>query len=615
MKKLTNLIGILTTLGLMFITTIPVYAQSSTSQAVLHAEIDRNNITTDDTIILTVTVDMFESGLSSPQLPALDGFQIVSQNNSSQISMVNGDMTVQEIYQYYLRPENVGNIIIDPITLTIHGTVYSTEPIIVNVSQGTGKLNPPPKPSSPSFPNFPNFPSLNSIPSLGFDIPLGAEPMDPSLAPEGLTGRDYFLEAEVDKSNAYQGEQIQYILRFYKATSPISGLELTQPSFSGFWHKSAPEEKHFSLSLGSKKYLVTELQSILFPTVVGDIEIEPAQITIPDNFFSTGGSLQTSPIHLYIKPLPAGAPDSFNGAIGKFKVTVEVDSTEINVNEPINYRFMVKGKGNVENIPEPDWNEGSTWRSFDTTVETSTQFENGFLVGTKVFERLLVPTQSGHFRFPSLEFSYFDPDEGTYSVINTDQIEVNVKSDGSESALASQIPDTNIYNNDNSGNKEFISSIKTKPVDKIIGNKELFSSPVFWFIWIIPLLLLTGHLAWEKNIQRNQKDTDYRRYKNASKKAFLALEQLEENPDSGSVERIFLEYLSDKLNKPFSGFTLEELEEELLRLEIKEKRIAQIRTCIMLNTMGMYSPGSESEIQMEALKLVKDLIKILEKEI
>jgi len=612
MKKLTQLLVFLITLGFLFITIIPASAQSSTSKAVLHAEVDRSNITTDDTIILTVTVDMFESGLAKPQLPALEGFQVIGQNNGTQISMLNGEMTVQETFQYYLRPEYTGTIIIEPITLTSQGTVHSTDQIVVNVTKGTGKMNQIPGPSSPSFPNFP---SLKGVPSFGIDIPFDAEPMDPALVPESLSGRDYFLEASVDKSSAYQGEQIRYIIRFYKAASPIGDLELKQPSFRGFWHESVPDEKHYSLNFANKNYLVTEVESTLFPTVVGNIEIEPAQITIPGDFFTSGGTLQTNPVTLEIKPLPAGAPDSFNGAIGKFNVKAETDLIETNVNEPIKYRFIVQGEGNVENIPEPEWNDKPAWRSFDTTIETSTQFENGTLVGTKVFERLLVPTQSGEIKIPSLEFSYFDPEEGTYKLIYSDQIQVNVISDRTEKTSASHVGNNTIDQNDMLGIDNSISSIKTTPGNTKFGSKELISNPVFWLLWLVPLFMLTGHIAWVKNDERRQKDSGYRRYKNAAKKAHLALKELKRNPNSSSVERILLEYLSDKLNQPFTGLTLEELEAALRMIEIKEEYLTQIESCILLSEMVVYSPESKIESQIQAINMATSLINILDKEI
>ena len=45
---------------------VPVHAQSQTSKPIIYAEVDQTDISTDDTIILTVTVDLFETSLSKP---------------------------------------------------------------------------------------------------------------------------------------------------------------------------------------------------------------------------------------------------------------------------------------------------------------------------------------------------------------------------------------------------------------------------------------------------------------------------------------------------------------------------------------------------------------------
>lgn len=42
--------------------------------------------------------------------------------------------------------------------------------------------------------------------------------------PAELTGRDYYLEATVDKTNPYQGEQVLYSLRLYRAVSPMGQI-------------------------------------------------------------------------------------------------------------------------------------------------------------------------------------------------------------------------------------------------------------------------------------------------------------------------------------------------------------------------------------------------------
>ena len=55
--------------------------------------------------------------------------------------------------------------------------------------------------------------------------------------------------------------------------------------------------------------------------MVGPITVEPARLIIPGGFFSSGTELQTQPVVVDIKPLPANAPASFNGAVGQFTLS------------------------------------------------------------------------------------------------------------------------------------------------------------------------------------------------------------------------------------------------------------------------------------------------------
>ena len=109
----------------------------------IHAEVDRTSLSTDETLLLTVTVSSSSLlGSSRPNLPSFQGFNIASTSSSSQISIINGDMSSQEIYRYVLQPYESGDLVIEPISVNLSGQTYSTEPITVHVSQGTGAPAP-----------------------------------------------------------------------------------------------------------------------------------------------------------------------------------------------------------------------------------------------------------------------------------------------------------------------------------------------------------------------------------------------------------------------------------------------------------------------------------------
>jgi hypothetical protein len=267
----------------------------------IQAEVDRTSLSTNEQLLLTVTVSS-KSMLTShrPSLPSLQGFNIASTSSSSQISILNGDMSSQEIYRYVLQPYEVGDLVIEPISVDLGGQAYSTQPIPIHVSQGTGAPAPAPAPS-------------NSRPAAN-----AAE----------LTGQDLYVEAVVDNPTPYVGQQVNYVFRFYQAVNLWDQPSYQAPAFTGFWSEPKPIEGQYQTQAAGRVYRVTEIRTILFPSVVGPVTIEPASLTVPGSLFQSGRTLQTRPVEMDVRPLPAGAPAGFDGAVGQFALSATVDTNQ-----------------------------------------------------------------------------------------------------------------------------------------------------------------------------------------------------------------------------------------------------------------------------------------------
>ena len=134
---------------------LPAFGQSP-----ITAEIDRNNISTDEAIILMVSIDTSAGPSSQPGLPPMPDFQIVGTSSGTQMQMINGTTTVKSTYNYTLRPLQAGTLTIDPITVLVNGQSYTSQPISVNVSQGTGNRQPAPNPSMSSLQGLGSLSSL-----------------------------------------------------------------------------------------------------------------------------------------------------------------------------------------------------------------------------------------------------------------------------------------------------------------------------------------------------------------------------------------------------------------------------------------------------------------------
>jgi hypothetical protein len=592
---------------------MPALAQSTNgNNPIITAEVDRDHVSTDETVMLTITVNILGSSPTQPQLPSLRGFTVIRSSSGTQIRVVNGTMSIQETYQYKLRPTQTGELIIEPITINVNGITYNTDPIRISVNQGSGNIQPVPNPSLPVMPSLPSFPSSPLLDS-GLQEP-GTQKV-PSKAPTGLAGQDFFIQAEVDKLSPYMGEQVLYTLRFYNAVRLYDDPEYRPPGFTGFWHEDQSDQAIYTLQQAGRTYNVTELQTVLFPTVIGETSIEPAEIIIPGGFFSNDQILRSQPTTLDVQTLPQYAPSSYQGAVGRFEIRAEVDTNHTVINEPVTLKVKIDGQGNIHNLADPVWNEGPEWRAFDSQASNSTQFVGGKLIGSRTYERILVPTQAGTLTIPVIEFSYFDPETSSYQTVSTQPFEVIVESSLAGSTAAS--PDINsgpeALKNESPNNN--IRPNKPAPPKWIQGSTLLTTLPGYWLLWTLPLFLLMGQLGWQQYLKSWQNDPSQRRRNGAAKKARRSIRAASKRPAENydAANQILITFLSEKLSRPISGLTRDELD-QLLRSEgVDEDLIEHVHNYITLSEFGRYAPSEENSSPKELLMRTEKLIMELDK--
>jgi len=612
------IVGILSSLAVM-----PAYAQSAD---VVWAEVDATTLSTDETLVLTVFVNSDAGRASQPVLPPLDGFEVLRRSSGNQISIINGVRSNTTYYLYELHPQREGILTIDSIMVEVDGNPYTITPIRIEVTLGTGQIQPGSQPQSPfqnffnmpGFPTMPGFPNLPSILS-GPDFPsiqnVEILPMPPSEAPADITKYNYYVEAKVDNNNPFQGEQIIYTFRFYRAEDLTEQPSYQKPSFTGLWSHPELQKNEYSLKTGGMSYRVSEVQTILFPTVAGEVTIDPATLTIPDGFFERGGTLTTQPVGINVKPLPAGAPQGFKGAVGKYAISAAIDTNDTMVNETVSIKVNVYGQGNIETLSELDWPENPQWRAFDSQAVTETQFENGVLSGVSLFERTLVPTTAGLVIFPAIEFSFFDPDTEIYHTTSTDPIDVTVSPDPASAQDLSMVDTQGTLNLNLSPGIPELRPIKASGTMRDYSSALLTQKAGYWLLWIVPLLFLVGQFGWQRRQKSILDNPDIQRSKKAASKARQELRKARKTPldARNAAGRILIQYLADKLNRSVVGQTHTSLSALLLERGIDPDLVERVQTCLMLTEIGQYAPQTGQANSDNLLEETEELISQLEK--
>ncbi len=289
---------------------------------------------------------------------------------------------------------------------------------------------------------------------------------------------DAFMEAEVSKTKVYVGEgiDVNYYLYFKSsiAANDVKDFPKLNKFIKRFHHINSPVEtvqyKHEVL----KRILAYSAR--IYPEKPGTAIIDPMRISvqvIESDYGGLGGfgfgsqryknkDLASNRVEIEVLPLPSeGVPVGFTGLVGEHEFTLTPGKEKYLVNEPIEFKLEVKGKGALEKFDAPGIYSDPNLEVFDTKAELT---EIGNTAAKKVFEYTLLARNSVSIQARDLNLSYFDPNTGKY-------IEKKISIPGLEVSGAAAPSTSNQKNEPANVKKDEVNSVN---LDSFLGN--LFGS-------------------------------------------------------------------------------------------------------------------------------------------
>lgn len=432
--------------------------------------------------------------------------------------------------------------------------------------------------------------------------------------PEGDQARppDFFIEAEVNNTTPYLGQQIIYVVSRYQATEFPNRPYYEDHPFTGFWNTPLIQRPIFTTTRDGQEYRVHQTHIALFATRPGAIRLDPARLVIPGNGREADTILESQAIELQIKPLPANAPPDFKGAVGQFDISARLSGAEGQVNQALTLILEIKGTGNIETLVEPGPPDLPNWRLLDSEMTTEIPLSKEVVKGSRQFIWTLVPGRAGDQQIPPIAFSYFDPETERYQTISTGPIPITIQPNPASAFSPNTSPPLKQEVKRLSGDIRHIKAVPAR-----LNRIRLTAVSYFLFYLVgavLPLLAIGAAWAWRQWRRYRFADTPQARRRRAYRQAKTLLAGARRSAGDPFViaRRALLDYLSDKLDQSLNGLTSDQLTDRLKRAGLDPKLIEAVDTLLAQAEAGRFAPSPEARLASQTLlartqRLIEDL--------
>ncbi|MBN2021021.1 MAG: protein BatD [Sedimentisphaerales bacterium] len=357
-----------------------------------------------ESFTLQVIIDGFDQPGEVDLSPlAMFNPQSAGGGNTSQtsISIINGRTTTNVIKRYVmnytLTAFKAGPVSIPPLTVTVDGTRYQTNPVEMNIVQ------------------------------------------------PGTTDQ-LELETTLSEQKCYVGQPVVLTVKFYIYTG-IGDYQFDIPALSSdaFYvedPEGAGQPKQYRVNRRNRQAVMLTFSKVLIPRRTGEIDLGTAAVSADvavgrarsrdaffDDFFGRNVqykrfAVNAKPLKLTVLPLPQQeVPEGFYGLVGRYTISADAGPTEVSVGDPITLTIKIGGEylkpvqwPGLEQIPALADNFKIPSQKASPTIE------NGF----KLFTQTIRASNDKVTEIPSIPLAYFDADQGKYVVAKTEPIKLEV---------------------------------------------------------------------------------------------------------------------------------------------------------------------------------------------
>lgn len=482
-----------------------------------------------------------------PSLPDIPNLQISYVGSGQTFQFVNGRQTTIVSLNYVLVPAQPGEYTIPALRVKVGNETLASEAVKLKV------------------------------------LKAGQTPSDDESG-----GRMVFVKLVPAKTNVYVGEVLPIDIQLYHAV-PAQNLQLQPLSGEGFTFGKTQELPQRRVRLGNGVYFVRQVQSTAVANKAGELKLGAVEcsgaLEVPmarrrsgdifDDFFSDPFfgpryelrpfKVASDPVSIRAEMLPSdGQPPGFSGAVGQFTISVSAGPTNVAVGEPVRLKLRIEGKGALESINAPSLESWSDFTTYPPVASVETTDPLG-IEGARVFQYDVVPQKLSVRTLPSMEFSFFDPNDHKYHRLSQPPLPIVVRPGRPTPTLASG-------SGESATQQTSHDIVHLKPRLGVCGTigLPLIARPWFLAAQAVPVLAWLGAVGWRKRREHLARNPRLVRRQEVNRTVRRGLKQLAQFAASHDSEQFFAltfrllqEQIGERLELPAAAITDAVVDEQL----------------------------------------------------
>jgi len=510
-------------------------------------------------IIATLVASKKIPDLAIPQVPPDNAYSLLKtdsrQSSSSSIQIINGKMTnnseITTQFYYILTPRTTGSFTFPALSLTIDGTVHSTDPITFSVSN-----------------------EQIANPDVKALLILSRKELYP--------GEQSLLTFKVAQRVQSQGST--------DVTKGFNGvLEKIDQAFTGNFALTRLFTNQVSTTqerIDGEVYNVFALRYLLFPLSSGSYSIGALPYEYEelrrasrrrssdpffDDFFgggvqAVGKTVMTSPFTVTVKQLPA-PPAGYSGAVGSFTISASASPLEVPTGESVTLKILFKGNTRPGNMSDVSVAKNDAYELFTPEKSMSVDTTDAGISTRKTYKYLLIPRKEGVITLPPVTFTYFDPAAESYKTATSETISLTV----SKGKNVTQEQTRYLTQEEIREVGKDIRYIKTGGSLKH-ESRYAYRNPIFLLLFPLPFVLMVLSLLYRFQAGRRDQTMALQIRNKALTNALKQIATIKKQSSTlkaadllGKIASVIETYISQKFGFAATGRTLDELKDELAR--------------------------------------------------